>query len=121
MCSVLFFIQFFFPQIVSWGRGSGFEGVDSLLWMGPDAGLAGGAVPETGKCLEAHPQDLLFVFRLWHWLLQRLHFYTVMSLTKQYTGKKKISYPFSFCLLMSKKWNQISNGCFVFQEYTRSD
>lgn len=44
--------------------GKGVQGGASLLWMGPDAGLAGSAVPETRKCLEAHPQDLLFVFRL---------------------------------------------------------
>lgn len=85
-----FLYSFFSHRLCLGGGGSGFEGVASLLWQGPDAGLAGGAVPETGKCLEAHPQDLLFVFRLWHWLLQHLHFYTIMSLTKQYTEKKNL-------------------------------
>lgn len=80
------FYTVFSLQIVSWGRGREFG---EELWMGPDR-----------KCLEAHPQDLLFVFRLWHWLLQHLHFYTIMSLKKQYTERILSS---CFCLLLSKK------------------
>lgn len=89
LCVLLCFLYSFFSlQIVSWGRGKEFR-EELLYWMGPDTSLAGRTVPEARKCLEAHPQDLLFVFRLWHWLLQHLHFYTIMSLKKQYTERKK--------------------------------
>lgn len=74
-----------FPTDCVFGEGKGVQGGAFLLWMGPDTGLAESALPETRKCLEAHPQDLLFVFRLWHWLPRQLQFYTVMSLKKQYT------------------------------------
>lgn len=95
LCVLLSFLYswFFFPADCVLGEGKGVRGGASLLRMGPDTRMAGRTVPETRKCLEAHPQDLLFVFRLWHWLLQHLHFYTIMSLKKQYT----------VCLLLSKK------------------
>lgn len=96
--------QFF--QIVS--RGGRFMGRSFSALVG----LARSAVPDTRKCLEATPQDLLFVVRLQHWLPQHLHFYTRMSLKKQYTEKKKSLNSLFFCLLLSKKLNQISSGCF---------
>lgn len=81
------FLYNFFPCRLCLGEGE--ESLGEELWMGPDR-----------KCLEAHPQDLLFVFRLWHWLLQHLHFYTIMSLKKQSTERILSS---CFCLLLSKK------------------
>lgn len=93
MFCLVFYTVVFFPADCVLGEGKGVRGGASLLRMGPDTRMAGRTVPETRKCLEAHPQDLLFVFRLWHWLLQHLHFYTIMSLKKQYT----------VCLLLSKK------------------
>lgn len=63
VCFFVFYTVFSYRLCLGEGR-KGVQGGASLLWMGPDAGLAGSAVPETRKCFEAHPQDLLFVFRL---------------------------------------------------------
>lgn len=116
-CSAFVFYTAFPTDCVS-GEGRGVQGGASLLWMGPDTGLAGCALPETRNCLEAHPQDLLFVFRLWHWLLRHLHFDTIMSLKKQHTHTNNVFFFFTF---VKKKCNQISNGSFMFQEFMRSD
>lgn len=73
--------------------------------MGPDTGLVLSAVPETRKCLEAHPQDLLFVFRLLHWLLQHFHLYTIMFRKKQYTEKESVIHLFFVYFCQKKEPN----------------
>ena len=98
MFCFVFYTVFPTDCVLGW-EGKGLQGGASLIRMGPDTGLAGSAVPETRKCLEARPQGLLFVFTLWHWLLQHRRFYAVMSLKE--TKEKNL-----FCLfylLLSKK------------------
>lgn len=117
----VFYTVFFFPQIVSWGRGKWVWGssfsalVGAWRWFGRRCSSWNREVswsPPSGftVCLQAVALAATASSLLHHYVSnETIH------------RKKKSLTCLFFVYLCQKKWNQISNGCFVFQEYTRSD
>lgn len=81
LCVLLWFLHSFFCRLGLGERGRGLR--EKLLCFGRGLKLVWFGQKfktETRKCLEATPQDLLFVVGLPHWLPQHLHVYPIMSL-----------------------------------------